>query len=164
VIVRPALPSDVDALAALHVAAWRETFAGVLSQGYLDRLDVEARRQMWRTVIGAPGRRSVVAVPEESDGVEAAGRVPVGFAATRTASTGPRPLELWGIYLLSRWHGSGAGQALLDAAIGAGPCFLWTSAANRRAQAFYRRNRFVPDGATETVPEWEGMEIFRFVR
>ena len=61
-------------------------------------------------------------------------------------------------------HGSGTGQALLDAAVGDRPAFLWTAEDNPRAQAFYRRNGFIADGARKIEPEWENLAEIRMVR
>ena len=46
-------------------------------------------------------------------------------------------------------HGSGAGQALFDAAVGDSPAYLWAADDNPRAAAFYRRNGFARDGGVE---------------
>lgn len=59
----------------------------------------------------------------------------------------PRALELRTLYLLSAHYGSGAGQGLLDASVGTGPCMLRVASENPRAIAFYRRNGFTLDGA-----------------
>jgi len=64
----------------------------------------------------------------------------------------PRPLELGALYVLADYHGSGAGQALLDAAIGDAPAFLFVADRNPRATRFYQRNRFVFDGVSEEFP------------
>lgn len=49
--------------------------------------------------------------------------------------------------MLARRYGSGAGQLLLDAAVGDGGAYLWIADENPRALAFYRRTGFVQDGA-----------------
>jgi ribosomal protein S18 acetylase RimI-like enzyme len=57
-------------------------------------------------------------------------------------------MELQKIYILSYYHGSGAGQALLDAVIDLAskvqPDFLWldTHIQNEKAIHFYERNGF----------------------
>ena len=83
----------------------------------------------------------------ESDGV-------IGFAGTGGGDHAerPRPLELGAIYVLAEYHGTGAGQALLDAAIGDEPAFLFVARGNPRAIRFYERNGFVFDGASESYP------------
>jgi len=83
----------------------------------------------------------------ESDGV-------IGFAGTGGGDHAerPRPLELGAIYVLAEYHGTGAGQAPLDAAIGDEPAFLFVARGNPRAIRFYERNGFVFDGASESYP------------
>ena len=72
-------------------------------------------------------------------------------------------VELHFIYLLAEHHGSGIGQALLDAL--ESPQVLWVAADNPRAQAFYRRNRFVADGRTQTEEFFdEPIDEIRMVR
>ena len=54
--------------------------------------------------------------------------------------------------MLAVAYGSGAGQLLLDAAVGDAPAYLWVMDGNGRAEAFYHRNGFSRDGATTTHP------------
>lgn len=57
-------------------------------------------------------------------------------------------LQLYVLYLLASDHGSGAGMALLNAVVPADArVSLWVADPNPRAQAFYRKHRFVPDGS-----------------
>jgi GNAT superfamily N-acetyltransferase len=73
--------------------------------------------------------------------------------------------QLAKLYTLPRAHGSGLGQALLDTALGADPAYLWIMAGNPRAEAFYRRNRFLPDGlAVSAGPSWFSRPTFRMHR
>lgn len=67
--------------------------------------------------------------------------------------------------MLADHHGSGVGQALLDAAIGDAPAYLWRAADNARAAAFSARNGFVLDG-TRTVQTFgtERIDAVRMVR
>jgi len=79
-------------------------------------------------------------------------RAPVGYLVTRPpglpGGTGPADIEIKRIYCLSRMHGCGAGQALMDVAVAharacaAPQIWLGTYQGNNRAIAFYRRNRF----------------------
>ena len=58
-----------------------------------------------------------------------------------------RDRELYSLYMLAVHHGTGAGQALLDAVLPPGmPAYLWVAEDNPRARRFYERNGFVPDG------------------
>ncbi|MHA7200304.1 GNAT family N-acetyltransferase [Arthrobacter alkaliphilus] len=69
------------------------------------------------------------------------------------------------LYTLRRVHGLGVGQALVDAVIGNSAAFLWVLEDNPRAQAFYRKNGFRPDGTRELLPpEWHELPEIRMVR
>ena len=101
----------------------------------------------------------------DAEGGGGRGAEVVGWANTSAGRDPDRPrdLELEGLYVLDAYHGTGVGQALLDAAIGERPAYLWALAENPRAHAFYRRNGFVADGAEKVDELWEITEV-RFVR
>jgi L-amino acid N-acyltransferase YncA len=153
--VRPALASDAPAIAAVHVQAWRETYAHLMPADFLAALDVERRTAGWTEVI-ADGVTDVFVALDGEDVVGWAtagpGRAPCG-GGTR---------ELEGIYLLGTAYGSGAAQQLLDAAVAEGPAHLWMADDNPRAEAFYRRNGFSRDGA-ETHRSFGSVDV-RLVR
>lgn len=153
--VRPSAPADAAGIAAVHVASWREAYAHLLSQAFLDGIDLDARTRMWQGILDRDPSRVHVA---DVDGTV------VGFSAVRRPDDGPRELELALIYLLAAHHGSGLGQALLDAAIGDAPAFVWVAEDNPRARAFYARNGFRPDGERNVVEAWEQMAEVRLVR
>ena len=58
----------------------------------------------------------------------------------------PAPHELYALYTRQAWWGTGLGDALLEAAVPPGPGWLFVLEANERAQGFYRRHGFAPDG------------------
>ena len=156
--MRVAVPADAPALGEVHVACWREAYAHLFSSAFLAALDVDQRREQWERRLSNPGPgRAFVAVVEE--------RV-VGFAWTGPGHDEPpvRKVELTGLYLLDAWHGTGLGQALLDAALGDRPASLWTAEDNPRAIAFYARNGFAPDGARKVEPSWEDLTEIRLTR
>jgi ribosomal protein S18 acetylase RimI-like enzyme len=155
--VRQAAPEDAEALARLHLECWRETYAHLLSPGFMARQGVEGRLAMWRQLLAGPhAGRHYVAVD---------GGTLVGFAGSFPPEDGVREqTELWGIYLLASHHGRGLGQELLDAAMGKETAALWVAEDNPRAQAFYRRNGFVFTGARDTIEDWEGLPEVRMAR
>jgi GNAT superfamily N-acetyltransferase len=65
---------------------------------------------------------------------------------------------VYAIYVDPPSWGTGAGRALMDAAVahlrgyGLTPVRLWALDGNERAARFYRRYGFVADGATGTDP------------
>lgn len=157
--VRPAVVDDADALGRVHVQAWRETYAHLLSPGLLESVSAERRAERWRSILSnSPDHAQVVA--------EIGGEI-VGFAASGPARDviSPRELQLYSIYLLAAHQGSGAGQELLDAVLGDEPAYLWVAEDNPRAQAFYRRNRFTLDGERMVdLLEGEPLTQVRMVR
>ena len=68
-----------------------------------------------------------------------------------------------------RW-GEGIGRALMTAALdslrerGCNEATLWSFAANERANAFYARAGFTPDGAVKTEEAWAHLPEIRFRR
>lgn len=143
--VRQATVDDARGIAEVHVTAWREAYAGRMPAEFLASLDVDRRAAGWTRILERGETDAFVAQQ---------GGAIVGWA---TAGAGrdddaPRDRELEGIYLLASAYGSGAGQRLLDAAIGDAPAYLWVMDGNPRAEAFYLRNGFTRDGATMTHP------------
>ena len=66
------------------------------------------------------------------------------------------------LYVYAADHGTGTGEALLEAVIdrGSRPA-LWVADPNPRAQAFYRKHSFAADG---TVRFEDGVREIRMVR
>lgn len=155
--VRRATTEDADAIGQVHYDAHVETYTGHFPAGTIEGYPPDARTRMWRrTVDDGVGEVWVAEVD---------GRV-VGFASTLPSrdENPPRDLELGAIYLLAAHHGSGLGQALLDAALGDRPASLWVLDENPRAIAFYRRNGFEADGAEKRDARWGDIREIRMVR
>ncbi|WP_321164488.1 GNAT family N-acetyltransferase [Curtobacterium sp. Leaf183] len=143
-VVRHAGVEDAEGIARVHATSWRETYGRFVDDPDTHPwFDVDRRIAMWRTEL-ARGAFPTVVVTDQT-GV-------VGFAAVQTVTEpdAVRPEELTMLYVLARAHGTGAGQTLLDAALGDRPASLWVAADNPRAHAFYRRNGFVADGTTSS--------------
>lgn len=150
--VRPAAPGDADAVAAIQVHAWQAAYPGIMSQGWLDAMDVEPRAVTWREIIAAPGPGNHVVVA-------VAGGAPVGFAAFGAARGLPAPDAVGELFALNvdppRWR-AGAGSALIGhahaglTADGHRTAVLWVFTANERARRFYERHGWAADGTTQT--------------
>jgi len=70
--------------------------------------------------------------------------------------------RLYVLYVVAADHGTGAGQALLDAVVRpAESAALWVADPNPRAQAFYRKHGFVTDGTAQVEG---GVREVRMVR
>ncbi len=129
--VRPAAAADVPMLARLHIAAWRETYAGLLPEHDIVRASQPTARQVqWARTLANPRIRTVVLDD-------------LGFACIGPQRDPARvpafPDELFSLYLLQIGQGRGHGKALLRAALGPSPQPLTatTLATNARACAFY---------------------------
>lgn len=139
--LRPAVRTDADALGALHVACWRETYHPHL----LSNASFRIATPEWRAT---RYRRYLPAEPGPLNGhstwiAEADGE-PIGLASSGPGDEGD--LQLHAIYVLRRAHGTGVGQALLDEALGGESAGLWVAEENPRARAFYERNGFALTG------------------
>lgn len=153
VLIRPAVVDDAEQIARVHVASWRQAYAGVVEQDYLEGLDVTRRAQWWRDQLsGAKHRGTSVWVAELGEHV-------LGFA-----SLGPSvdedadrtTLQIYTIYLEPESWGRGIARDLMRTILAAVPAgsavTLWVLAANERARHFYRRNGFTPDGVERLEP------------
>lgn len=70
------------------------------------------------------------------------------------------------LYTMPSTHGTGLGQAMLDALLpGGAPAYLWVMADNTRAMAFYRRNGFRVDlGPVPAGESWGRLGMYRMTR
>lgn len=139
--IRPAEARDAAALGRVHVAVWRQAYAGLMPADYLASLSAEEREARWTKVIGPdgpPGSRAFVATDAE-DGI-------VGFAMAGRARTKDVPCdaELWSIHIDAAHHRQVVGRALMLTAarwlLGEGhrSMMLWVIETNR-ARGFYDR-------------------------
>lgn len=168
ITIRQAVPTDAPGIAAVHVQSWAESYAHLVPADALARQSVAQRTLRWSELIaGDPLVWVAVAdvavedgafeagadVADADGGTRAALGQIVGFASSSVGHPdAPRDLELESLYVLASRHGSGAGQSLLDAVISDRPAYLWVADNNPRARAFYTRNGFVADGASEQHP------------
>ncbi len=150
--IREMAADDIDAVAEIRVRGWQFAYRGLMPQSYLDALSVEedaaARRERWATPW--PGIMVLIA---ERDGR------PVGFCAfgpTRDDDHAQRTFDIYAIYARPEAIGTGAGRALMDAALdrcraaGVDSVALWVLTGNDRARRFYERAGFRTDGTTAT--------------
>jgi ribosomal protein S18 acetylase RimI-like enzyme len=158
--VRQMRRGDEDRVAEVHVQAWREAYAGLMAADYLAALDVSRFASAWRERLAAqpsPGARPVVGLSPSGE------IVAIGSSGPSRDDDAPTPDELWAINVLAAEHGTGLADLLMGELVGDRPASLWVLDGNVRAQAFYERHGFVPDGSTKTRPEIGRAEV-RMVR
>jgi ribosomal protein S18 acetylase RimI-like enzyme len=144
-LVRPAVPQDATAIAAVHVATWRDAYAGLLADEFLAGLVVEEWAERWR------GRLAETVAPIFTLVSETGGRVQ-GFVSGGPDRHGYPGGEVFAIYVDPGCQGSGAGRGLMSAAVrslaeaGFAEAGLWVLAGNRSARGFYEAQGWRADG------------------
>ena len=138
--VRRATSDDARAIAEVHVDTWRATYTDVMPKSVLDGLDVTTRERGWRRFIE---RGDAVFVAERD------GRV-VGFVNVGPCSDDAVG-ELYAIYVRPEAWGTGAGLALMNAAVERlardwDEAVLWVAEENPRARRFYELCGWRADG------------------
>ncbi|SFK42698.1 GNAT family N-acetyltransferase [Cellulomonas sp. KH9] len=159
-LLRRAVPADAERAGTVHFTSWVETFTGLASPEFWARASQERSIATWRRLLD-DGLDATLA---EVDG-EVVGLAIVGEATARNGHEPVRERELSNLYVLAAHHGTGIGQALLDAVLPrAAPAQLWAARGNPRAVRFYERNGFAADGATDDGSSFGGIEAVRLVR
>lgn len=151
--IRPAVPDDAAAVAAVHVASWQGAYRGVLPDEVLDGPELAVNRlRLWERLLGEPGSPAVDLVAEDDAG-QIVGLLHAG--PTRDDDGGPGTAEVVAIYASPDAWGTGAGRELMTTALdrlgaaGYADVTLWVLDSNERARRFYERAGFTPDGATK---------------
>lgn len=160
ITVRQARADDAGAMARIHWQSWQETYRGLMADEILDHPGfVERRERFWAAALTDERFSANRVAIAERDGE------PVGIAMAGPAQDPDAhwPVQLFVLYVLAADHGTGAGLGLLEAVIGNGHAALWVADPNPRAQAFYRKHGFRPDGARLRDPDL-GIEEIRMVR
>jgi len=162
-IFRIARPAVADALARLHIDAWRAAYRGLVPDPYLAQLDYVRRAERFRELLSKEAEDTHLV---EIDG-EVVGFVTLGLCRDEDLdreTTG----EIWGIYLApSRWRqGIGGelyryGEQIL-AARGYREIVLWVFEANGQARRFYEAMGFVLDGAEKTLDFGVPLKVVRY--
>ncbi|MES2938897.1 MAG: GNAT family N-acetyltransferase [Pseudomonadota bacterium] len=161
--IRPATYADREAIAQLHVAGWRTTYAPALNPAYLEADVVTDRRTTWNERLSAPAPNQRVLVACEGDEVLAFGCAFLNFDPE------------WGsildnLHVRRDLQGLGLGTRLLHdiARICATetptlPMHLWVLHVNVSAQGFYQRYGAQNGGTiTWNAPEGSQVPVWRY--
>lgn len=149
IAIRRARPSDAPAIGAVHVAAWRSTYPGILPDEFLTRLSVTRQAAHYDNAIrGGVGVHVATAsgldVPGSSTAAPATPRV-IGFVTDdRARTSGLADGEIETRYVLDDFRERGLGRRLMRAAashlisVGCRSCFVWVLRDNP-SRWFYER-------------------------
>lgn len=158
--LRTATLSDAAAVARVHHTTWVTTYEAILPPEFWATATLEHRTSTWERWL-ANGAAPVVA---EVDG-EVVGIAMSGDAVEQDHILPVRGRQLYLLYVLAAYHGTGVGQALLDAVVPPGTgAQLWVAEDNPRARRFYERNGFVMEGARVVDASTADLAEVRMVR
>lgn len=166
-LIVPAGPGDAAALAEVHVRSWRETYAGLLPDTYLQRMSPGLYARRWRRQLSRAQAGQVVLAAESPAGL-------VAYCAGALAENG-RDGEVFTLYVLARAQGGGLGARLLRTAgralqaNGARGLKVWVLNGNAKARGFYAHLGGVPvderdvngwgGGLRETLYRWSDLGV-----
>lgn len=157
--IRLARVEDAPQIARVHIASWQEAYAGIVPAEILDNLDVARREEQWRSSLETGARKSRRTWLAEQD-AEAVGFG--SFGPSRDEDADRRTSEIYAVYLVPSAWGRGVARELMRTMLAEpeanDPITLWVLADNERAQHFYRRHGFVPDG-TERMESFGGSQL-----
>ena len=139
--VRPPREGEAAWMAQVHVRAWEQAYSGLMPEHFWDGQALETRTEYWNQTLADPQQRSRTRVAEANGAV--VGIAQVGPPRDDDADV---DYEVHLIYLLEEHHGSGAASDMLTDLLTDSSAYLWVLKSNPRAQAFYRKHGFEPDG------------------
>lgn len=169
--VRPATPADAEEYVHCHVECLAETYVDIMPPAFAELHRSAAADQVRRTRrswesgtddtsswLARDGAGEVVGVVRSGWGQQA-WEAELGAPATTV------PFQLHHLYTRQHTYGTGLGRRLLAVAVGAEPSYLWILHGNVRADRFYRRQGFGPDGGEMNCgPTWFHRTMYRLVR
>ena len=163
--IRPAREDEIPIIAAIHRTGWQTGYRGMVPDQILDGVRLDDVVGDWHRRWAAP--------PEDGHEVHVAESVGVvGFCSLRLHHSAGGPIgEVQNVHVLPEHRSLGIGAQLLTRAEsrlrgrGCAEAFLWVIRDNDRAQRFYERQGWAPDGAVKSEPwEWFPVVELRFRR
>jgi ribosomal protein S18 acetylase RimI-like enzyme len=138
--VRPAIAADAKQMGALHVAASRRVYAGLVPDWALDAITSAERARRWAESLAAARADDGIFVSESNAGI-----VGLGHCGPQRTRTLPFPGEFFCLYVDPDTQRRGVGTALMIVMArflighGMGGASLWVARDNFAARRFYDR-------------------------
>jgi len=172
IVIRKAVPDDVPGIAEVHVASWRTSYKGIVSDTYLANLSVDSRAGIWMRALN-PNDPHVA--PLVFVAADEANRI-IGFASGGRARSHPDRYdgELYAIYLLEDCQRQGLGRRLVREIVhalrerGFQSMIVWVLEQNPAIE-FYRKLGGIPidrkelrigeQALIETALGWESLDL-----
>jgi ribosomal protein S18 acetylase RimI-like enzyme len=177
VVLRDARPADLDAVVAVFLRCFRETYAMRLPARVTEAFDDGRARSLWAQAMSRPDRHVVVALAPGS--YPPRGQLwsfsnddndqswPLGGTVCGVVGFAADGEKGWvhSLYVDPEAQGHGVGSMLLryaaDRLLEAG-ChrgYLWVFAENEPSVRFYKRHGWTPDGATRVEEPFGENEV-----
>ena len=148
---------EIRGKAFVHWKSWQEAYPGIVDQRYLDALTLEKCEEI--------AFRWTENILVAKDGDRVVGFVGYGRSGGNEEE---RAGEIFAIYVLAEYYGTGVGYRLLQAGleqIRAYPkIIVRVLKENRRAIRFYERCGFSADGSEETLDLGSPVTVIRKVK
>ncbi len=153
-LIRSAAPEDALAVAEVHVRSWQAAYRDLLPREDLDRLRPEDRARRYEFGATDPGKPSTLVAVRDG--------LILGFVTVMPARDGDARGngEICALYVDPQWWDRGVGLALMQAGrsrlgtLGFRDAILWVLAGNTRAERFYARDGWRPDGGRRAASLW----------
>ena len=149
--IRSAVEDDAFAIARIQILAWRQAYAGMMPQDFLDRMDSVRRVTSWRRALSAPAAMATDVVLGPTGDI-------IGFfvyGPSRDADAAAGTGELVAINLLPAHWRRGLGRSMMARLLAAAAeqgwqaLTLWVLETNLQARRFYEAHGFEADGASQ---------------
>lgn len=173
--IHPVTLDDAEEYVACHVECLAETYVDIMPPAFAEQHRAAASERVvrtqeaWRAAADHLEQRAASWLARDRTG-EVVGIVRSGsgsqdWEAVLGAPPTTVPYQLDHLYTRQRTHGAGLGQRLLETALTDQQTYLWILHGNARADRFYRRNGFAPNGDEMTCgPTWFHRTMYRLVR
>lgn len=151
ILKKMATEEEICGKAYVHWRAWHEAYPGIVCQDYLEKLTPEKCEKI---AFDWPDN---LIVAKDDDRV--IGFIGYGDRGDEAPETG----EIFALYVLSEYYGTGVGQRLMKAGLEQLKAYprvcLWVLKENGRAIHFYQKCGFRPDGKETFSPVVKATEI-----
>jgi GNAT superfamily N-acetyltransferase len=173
--IRRATPEDAEEYVACHVDCLAETYVEIMPPAFAELHRTEApervrrTREAWRAAAARPPSAGASWLARDASGevvgVVQSGPGTQGWEVELGAPPTAVPYQLNHLYTRQRTYGTGLGRRLLDVALTDEATYLWILHGNARADRFYRRHGFAPNGDEMSCgASWFFRTMYRMVR
>lgn len=141
---------EIRGKAYVHWKAWHEAYPSMISHEYLEKLTLEKCEKM------------AFSWPDNTIVAKDSNRV-IGFVCFGNREEAPETGEIFALYVLSEYYGTGVALQLMNAGLEQLNEFsqvcLWVLKENKRAIRFYQKCGFCPNGEEMVSSNIDASEI-----